>query len=73
MNVTEIYQNAMSLSSTEKADLIAALLDSYSDNESLYKDDVIAEAISRDKAIEEGFLEEISESEFFSNYEKYRL
>ena len=73
MGVTEIYQNAMSLSPTEKADLITALLDSYPDNESLYKDDAIAEAIARDKAIEAGSLEEISESEFFSNYEKYRL
>lgn len=73
MGLTEVYQNAMSLSRVEKADLITALLDSYSDNESLYHSDIIAEAVARDKAIEDGSLEEISESEFFSNYEKYRL
>ena len=72
MGLMEVYQNAMGLSSGEKADLITALLDSYSDNESLYKRDIVVEAIARDKAIEDGSLEEISESEFFSKYEKYR-
>ena len=68
----EVYKNAMGLSSEEKADLVTALLDSYSDNESLYKRDIVVEAIARDKAIKDGSLEEISESEFFSKYEKYR-
>ena len=72
MSVKEIYQNAMSLSPSEKADLITALLDSYAENEPLYESNILAEAASRDKAIEAGSLEEFSENEFFSKYDKYR-
>lgn len=72
MSVTEVYQNAMNLSATEKADLITALLDSYNDSDSLFEEEIVSEAIARDKAIDDGSLEEISESDFFSRYHKYR-
>ena len=36
------------------------------------KDDIVAEAVARDKTIDDGSLEEISESNFFSRYDKYR-
>ena len=66
MNITEILESALDLSSTERAKIASILIESLDSNQGVYYQQMVDEVERRELEVEEGKSKYLSEEEFLS-------
>ena len=66
MNITEILESALDLSSTERAKIASILIESLDSNQGVYDQQMVDEVERRELEVEEGKSKYLSEEEFLS-------
>jgi hypothetical protein len=66
MNVTEILESALDLSSAERAKIASVLIESLDSNQGLYDKQMVDEVEQRELEVEQGKSKYLSEEEFLS-------